>query len=83
MEQKIDEYLNLVQYKPPKLGELNGRIVVENDEFMIFFVPGRTVYVDSSSGSQYQPAEYVLLAKQGKKLPNSIWVRELLRFRGK
>lgn len=84
MEPKPEQDLsvNLLQFKPPKLGDLNGRIVAESNTFVVFFLPGRTVYRGSDEGSQYQNAEYVLLEKRGRKLPNNtMWVRELLRFR--
>ncbi len=79
----VNPDLNMVQFNPAKLGDQNGRIVAENDDVMIFFVPGRTVYRGADEGSQYQPAEYVLLEKKGKRLPNHMWVKEILRFRGK
>ena len=39
------------------------RVVEENEDFKVLFLPGRTVYIDSLEGSQYQPAEYVVLGK--------------------
>ena len=52
----MDEVTNL-------LAEKNARIIRESEHYVIVYIPGRTVYVDSAQGSQYQQAEYVLFEK--------------------
>ena len=81
----IDEkLLHYLKFDPPMLDDINGRIVAENDEFIVFYTPGRTVYIDSVQGSQYQPSEYIILKRDedigGYEEIVAHVVEEVLRF---
>ena len=63
---------------------LNCRIVAENDKLVVIYVPGRSKYIDSASGTQYSPSEYIICLKDWsrKAVENTlgILVEEVLRF---
>lgn len=62
-----------------RLNDKNGKLIKETNEFAVFYLPGRSVYIDADSGTQYQPAEYVVLRK-GKPMALGFWATEILRF---
>lgn len=57
----------------------NARLVDLADEYMAIYMPGRTVYIDSVSGSQYRPAEYFILHIEEIN-GHEYWAREIMRF---
>ena len=63
----------------PKIDGENCRIVDINDTYIAVFVPGRTVYIDSVSGTQYRPAEYII-SMISRIYEGTYFATEILRF---
>ena len=84
LDELTDKRLHLLIVDPPTFDGLNCRIVAENDDVVVVYIPGRTVYVDSVQGSQYSPSTYVVCFRGGsaREVENTvgIMVEEVLRF---
>lgn len=66
---------HIYRLDPPMLGDKSVKLVIESEGFIVFYIPGRTVYINADEGSQYQNAEYVVLEKLG-----NFYGKEILRF---
>jgi len=62
-----------------KMDGNNARLVDLSQEYMCIYMPGRSVYIDAISGTQYRPAEYFVL-KIDEVNGSEYWTHEILRF---